>query len=378
MEKIENLVSLAKDLNWEKVFYARDIMNTLGYFKWERFNWAIQRTISSSDEDLTEHIIHIVNKNTGWRPREDYIITFYWLKKVLEKCYDKKPEIKRASTFVNNNLTSNPITSTKSKFKTKKILKQKFLLIKENIDLFYVSLILLILLSTAILYFFSSYTNYFVNNNPSNQLDVVVSSWSVKVEEVIDKEIEIQTQEIQELEQKVQIHNFVNKLNDYISENPNPELYFKSNDLNIRSDFWFTLTWTNLIESYFIFGNKSRFRESCSLLSKNLCLSASKSNLSSFSNFWNKTLNWYENIEVKYSWEKNSSNEDVYCVKYKYKLKNDLSDNYITEIFNYSLSTIDWIDQINQRYCEKVTKWDRNLKCPYKLQNYYCEKIFEN
>lgn len=378
MEKIENLNSLAKDLNWEKVFYARDIMNTLGYFKWERFNWAIQRTILWAWEDISEHIIHIVNKNTGGRPREDYIITFYWLKKVLEKCYDKKPEIKRASTFVANNLTTNPLISKKSNFKTKKIIKEKILLIKENLDIFYVSLIILILLSTAVLYFFSSYTNYFVSNNPSNQVIIPTNSGSVNLEEEIDKEAQIQSQEIKELEEKVQIHNFVTNLENYINENKNPELYSKFNELNIRSDFWFTLTWTNLIESYFIFGNKSRFRESCSLLSKNLCLSASKSNLTSFSNFWNKTLNWYESIEVKYSWEKNSNNEDVYCVKYKYKLKNDLSENYITEIFNYSVWNINWIEQINQRYCEKVTKWNRNLKCPYKLQNYYCEKIFEN
>ena len=132
------------------------------------------------------------------------------------------------------------------------------------------------------------------------------------------------------------------------------------------------LTWTDLIDAYFEFWNKWIYRESCSLLSKKWCLSSSKSDLSDFSNFWKKTKSWYEVIDVYDTWKKNDKNNEVFCLKYRYKLKDDTSDGYITEVFNYSVWEVNWVKQIEQRYCEKIDKNWKNRPCPFELKNYYC------
>jgi len=305
------------------------------------------------------------------------------LYKVLEKCDHTKEPISRAKSYVNNNLKENYFN--KSWFVTKKLVIQKFIQIKSNLDIFYIFMISLILISTGVLYFFSNYSSYFIDlNYKKNEVPVVVNTGNLIIneqnlaKEIVEKEVKNQEKNINTIQKNVDIHNFKKDLEKYIKDYNNPQFYSKNELLNNRTDFWYTLTWVNLIESYFTFWNNKLYRESCSLLSSKLCLSASKWNLYSFSKFFDNTKSWFEDVNVKKVDKKNSKWEDIYCVKYKYKLKDDSSDKYITEVFNYSVSSINWIDQIEQRFCESIDKSWLKRNCPFELKNYFCEKIFEN
>lgn len=375
MDIVSLFDSKLKNLEWEEVYLAREIMNICWYFKWERFNWAILRAINDekNSKNIENHIFHVIKKDTWWRPKEDYYLSLEWVLYVLEKCDQRKNEVILLSNHIKKLLNKSvPIKK-----------ENKFLVFLNNfsknfkLDYFYIFLIISLLTTSWVLYYF--------NQNNSNLLKTIISQNESKnninklkqenktpqEKIVIIKEEKVQQEKLESYDKDILRHNFLKTLNMYI-EKWVWELHTFDKEVNKRSYFSLYLTWTDLIDAYFEFWNKWIYRESCSLLSKKWCLSSSKSDLSDFSNFWKKTKSWYEVIDVYDTWKKNDKNNEVFCVKYRYKLKDDSSDGYITEVFNYSVWEVNWVKQIEQRYCEKIDKNWKNRPCPFELKNYYC------
>ncbi len=159
------------------------------------------------------------------------------------------------------------------------------------------------------------------------------------------------------------------KIENYYKDTPSPEY------LNVRNDLTKTLFWEDLIRGYFEIGNMWKYRDACSLLKNNKCNSSIWSDLNNFSRFWDKIDGWYKVIDIYRSDKQPDNWEIVYCVKYEYKLKQDLNPLPIQEIFQYRLKKReDWLEEISSRVCESKKKWDKVLKCPIETKNLYCRK----
>ncbi len=201
----------------------------------------------------------------------------------------------------------------------------------------------------------------FIIEEKYKNLSNTVMTWSENKEELKE---EISDKNINFV--KEDIKTFDSDLENYLKSPQKFNYFYK--DSNPRNDFTKTLSWENLIKSYFVFWNNWLYRDSCSLLSKNKCNTLSKW-LYVFEDVFKKTYSWYEDISIT----KSLKDENIYCVKYKYKLKYDTSNEYIEEVFNYNLNKKNWNYEISNRYCEQIKKWDRNIKCPFTLKNYYCK-----
>lgn len=139
----------------------------------------------------------------------------------------------------------------------------------------------------------------------------------------------------------------------------------------LPNDRW---NWENLIKNYFTFWNLWEYKRACDLLRSDKCNSIDGRNLGLFTRFWKK-LEWgYDVLDIyKPESQPYGVEETVYCVKYEYKLKNDLSPDKIREIFQYRVAKKEnWEEEITLRICESKTKWTRTLSCDKKNDSPVC------
>lgn len=157
------------------------------------------------------------------------------------------------------------------------------------------------------------------------------------------------------------------KINNYYPDTKNPEY------LNERDEFTSTLFWNDLIEAFFELWNFWKYREACSLLNRNTCNSSIGSNISWFLNYWKK-LDWgYKILNIHLSNKVPDNWEKVFCVRYEYKLKQDMSSDKIQELFQFRVrEREDWLEEITSRVCEKIIKWNKEKRCPIMTSNLYC------
>lgn len=374
MDIIQQFESKLKIVGWEKVYSAREIMKILWYDKWERFLWAIQRAMWEivDERKRDENFFFTTDKSTGWRPREDVLLTLWACYFVLQKCDDRKENVRVIKKYLDEIL---------SEKKSEKQIIYSFP--KINMEKIFVICSILFLVF-SVWFYLKNYTNFLNIKSNGSILDYTVTK----------REISEQKQK-----QEIVLKDYDNKIfapqvewkKDLFPPQPENSLFsyiewipqiwiLKSYDLseykkfldgfNLRTDFMKNYFWTWLIEAYFELWNHKAYRDSCSLLSTKMCLSWSKTNLIDFSNFWEKTLAWYTIKEVKQV--EDTPDKNIYCVEYKYKLKNDLSNEYITETFNFTTQKKWGYEQIAGRFCEKIEKWWRQLKCPFELNKYYC------
>ncbi len=142
---------------------------------------------------------------------------------------------------------------------------------------------------------------------------------------------------------------------------------------NLTSDEG-TTKWKEIIKNFFEYGNKWDYLKACNLLTKDKCFSTDWKNLWLFSRFWTKLDGWYTILSVEKAKEQPTADETIYCVKYEYKLKDDLSPDKIKETFQYRLiKTEDWTEKIKSRVCEEITKWWKNIKCSVITPKFYCK-----
>lgn len=363
MDIISQFEFKAENIWWINYYRARNIMKIFWYDKWERFEWAINRTTSKiKDEKVMNDNFFPVEIKTKWRPWRDYLLTKWACYLLVQNCDDRKQEVQILKkylwdVYLNQKIKKDLFLEYEN--------KRSYKFLKNIVPLF---LLIIILVLT-----FSFYFDFFKENTNSNNQNDIINYVKNKANEIKDNNFlnEKEAPEnaftwniISDEEIFIPEVSFQQELNEYINSWWNNN-YKDIENLNSRNDFTLSLTWENLVKSYFVLWNNDFFRDSCSLLSQKYCNSWSK-NLSSFNSVWEKTKSWYEvlNVEEKEKW--------IYCVKIKYKLKDDLSDNYIEETYNYQTSTYNWIEYISWRFCEKIKKWEKNIPCPFKLNNYYC------
>lgn len=360
MENLEILFeSKRQNVWWKKMYKARDIMNIFWYHKWERFLWAIQRAIKDINDKniISKNFIKIIDRNTWGRNRQDYYLTLEGVYLVLQKCDNRKEEVKHMIKY---------IKKLKQIWKELKITKNK----KNNF--LYSVFLILFLIFFLVFYFLLQQILLKYQNIIDLKKDDNVFIDDLKKELIISSIKQEEKKKENKLESKQNIEMSISLQEKYDLFKKNINSYkdiFIWWNFNLRNEFTISLLWEDLIKYMFIFWNDWFFKESCSLFSKNICLRSSK-DLSSYSNFFLKTISWIKNIEVKKSnWWKNR-----YCVTYEYNLKNDVNPNVIKETFLYILWEKNWVFQIEKRFCQKITKWNKNIPCPYKLKSYECIK----
>ncbi len=357
MDIISIFESALEENHWEKLFRARIMMKAFWYNKWERFEWAIQRAMDSlADEKKNENFFPEEKKTTGWRPSRDYLITRGWCYILLKFCDGRKSEVQELKKYLeqlylNSKIATQKVTdirSKKNKFFTGEVMFLVGILIVFFGTLLYVS---------KIFHFFDT---------PENQFFVPKEFLPKQEIQVLEEKyisLDAQTHPTPE-QQETMISQ--NHLQNYIDAWGGKFMWNISSSINPRTDFTQKLDDTDLIEAYFTLWNAWLYHESCSLLQKKSCNAFSKS-VSGFANFWEKTTSWHEIIELK------KVDEWKYCVKYQYHLKNDKSENFIIETFQYhTQKTSAWWEEITGRFCEKIEKWGRNIVCPFRLNEYVC------
>lgn len=374
MDLITQFETKLKMIGWEKVFSSREIMEICWYTKWERFYGAIGRALEEIDEmTKQENFFFVVDSATWGRPKEDVLLTLWGCYLVLKKCDERKENIQILLAYLEE-LLSPPLQD--------KTHKDSF-----RFDQIFIWLLSLFLVFTF-WYYLMNFSEYAYSSKKNHILKDAVTKKDIQVQKKLqddvllayDQKIFSAEELLGETIQKPTILSFRDTLKTYIQTLPQ-NLGMKSLPVsdfidvalgyNKRSEFSKKLLWEDLIIAYFVFWNSEAYRESCSLLSPKYCLSSSKSNLAQFSAFWTKTLGWYENLSVKkvsQEWDKT-----MYCVSYNYRLKNDTSNEFLYEVFNYTTQTTGGYEQIVGRYCEKIQKWSKNIACPFQLKQYYCK-----
>lgn len=375
---IEKFESKKEIINWEKVYRAREIMNIFWYNKWERFEWAIRRTIESIDNKKTikDNFKELDVLYTWWRPKKDFLISRWWCYLLLKRCDQRKQEVILLQNYLKNLYLDIKI----NKIETENYNIKKHFFRKKDFSFEWIFWIFVIFLFVITFFFYNSTKNEFlIDEKTKIQINQIEQNYKKLSQEVIKNNEIIQKneKETQKIEEKLNDKSLVTpqiisieidfeqKLENYLKEPLKFNYYYK--DSNPRNDFTKTLTGIELIKTYFYLWNNLLYKDSCSLLSRNKCNALSKG-IYVFENVFKNTFDWYQIIDLK----KSEKDQNIYCVKYKYKLKNDTSNEYITETFNYVLQNKNWNEEITSRFCEKITKWNRVIKCPFTLKNYYC------
>lgn len=347
---ILNFESNSVILDWEKYYPARQIMKVVGYNKWERFLGAINRAVDwiNDREIIEKNFIFRTIKNTWWRPKEDVFLTIEWVLYVLKASDQRKMEVWELTIYIEE-LIKNIELNNKNLWR-KKIFNfyfilffiiiflifwyfftRNFLKLKEKTDSFFVSKVEIEKMMLKDFINFNKYTNLGEKNINNNEDNI-----SNSLENIVD----------------------ISKL----------ELNEVNSEINKRSSFTENLKWEDLIQAFFAFWNIKNFRDSCSLLSKELCNVDYNYNSEVYKNYWEK-VNWEYNLN---SVKEIPEMKWHYCVNYDYLLKNDISWNKINETMHYVIDEKNWNYEISKRMCEQITKNWRNIPCPFELNNYYC------
>lgn len=374
---------------WEKYFPAREIMQVAWYYKWERFYWVIQKSVSleKNKDFLEKHFLFQTIKNTGWRPKENVYLTLEGCYSVFKNADNRKNEIIVLLDYLKNEILKNTQNDKKvvfSKYSFKNIL---LILLGFCVS---ISIILWFLykiwyfnweklvsqketkkeMDDVILKDFSNFNKYIPGAVPEDIQQKLNQKYKDDIEtQKLEEEKLKQKEEADKLKQEEELKKQQEESKKTSLEQIKNAYLYKIYDwFNLRSDFTRYLSGSELINNYFTFWNNKMFRDACSLLSKKWCITNNNFEWYSFIKQWEKVDNWYEILSI----QEKDKEKGYYCVKYRYKLKNDLSDWYITETFNYVLNKVWDSYEISKRLCEKIEKDWRKIPCPFELNQYYC------
>lgn len=375
MDIIWEFESKLKIIGWEKVYSARELMKIFGYNKWERFLWAINRAKEDlmDEKKIEENFLIVIDKETWGRPKEDVLLTLWACYLVLKKCDERKENVKILLNYLDDILQE------------KKQKKVTFSFQYEIWFWFLVSCFIVL----SVLFYLKNYTTFLypdINNIGKDMLTKKEFIHQIEKQEEVFQEFDNmlflpeENQEVSEKSSQIWYEDiFESEFREYLDtmsffwnlkqQDEKKYINFHS-DFNQRTLFTQKLSWEDLIKSYFLFWNQKAYKDSCSLLSKKFCLSGAKWSFADFWNYWEKTKDGYFIQEVKEVVGEKEKN--IYCVSYSYKLKNDTSNEYITETFNFTTQKNGEYEQIVGRFCEKIEKAGKNIKCPFELNNYYC------
>lgn len=133
---------------------------------------------------------------------------------------------------------------------------------------------------------------------------------------------------------------------------------------NVRSPALEDLDGKELIQAWFDQMNEGRWKDACSLMTKDKCDTANGGDVLNHSKEpRTKALNGYQDVQV---WHAAAAPKDLWCVKYKYQERQSVVSRDIVLIMQYKLSPrSDSGEDIASRLCEK--EWmgelgDQNCK----------------
>lgn len=370
-----------KQDNWNKVYRsARDLMPLLWYKKWERFYWVIGKAIKkNTKKGINTNTIFVLKEpeSTWGRPRIDFELSKYACYLISLEADIKKKEVEFARIFFEHELRSDNKKYEKIKNENKAIIedtKKKLQEESKNIEMrfftqrsafdkikslfwFLFKLVLIVILLSILLK---------ILLNTSIEREWLDNISNFKLKDVDFLEIEESKEDFIEINKITNELTLEERINDYIDNYSN---FSYSRNTN-RNEFTNWLKWAHLVKSFFLLWNNWFIKDSCSLLNIYKCNPLS--NLSSFWNFWDKTVDWYF---IDYVYEVSKTDEwTIYCVKSNYKLKDDLNPNRIEETYHY-ITNINskWVEEIVSRVCESIKKWERNISCWYNTSVKYCD-----
>lgn len=92
------------DETWFEFWSARELMNSLWYTKWQKFEWVIEKAKESCKNSwmkIDEHFLPGPVKTSllWWRPKEDYFLTRYACYLIAQNWDSRKVEISLAQTY---------------------------------------------------------------------------------------------------------------------------------------------------------------------------------------------------------------------------------------------------------------------------------------
>jgi len=359
-KKKEFLLQKTRQRDGETFFSARDVMTMCGYDKWERFRGCVEKAMKIekdekrlSKEQIKRHFL-FKTTNTGGRPREDILLSLWAMDRVLEQCDERKKEVADMKKIIWS------ISSWESEDIPQESVQQR-----NSIFIGVLTFVVIVIMGIYLLSFFRQ-----------------TSEEDIHQEEIAAQQ-QKEMEDMQKYEIAQQFQKYSSELEDYIEQipqNPSGEWEIVSREIeeyqqesplfNYRTDFVNTLAGEKLIEAYFAFGNEKLYRDACGILTPNAC-NPLADDLTPFSRFWNRTVNGYENIAITHV--QDNQQEQIYCVTYTYRLKDDLVDEDIKEVFHFNTFKDGDLEQITGRYCESVEKWGVKRSCPVPSASQYCQ-----
>ncbi len=93
-----------EDETWFEFWSARDLMKTLWYSQWRRFEWIIDKAITSCENSWNEAEKHFLpeaakTSKVWWRPKKNYLLTRYACYLVAQNWDSRKVEVSLAQTY---------------------------------------------------------------------------------------------------------------------------------------------------------------------------------------------------------------------------------------------------------------------------------------
>lgn len=113
------------DETWFEFWSARDVMKTLWYVKWQKFEWVIEKAKKSCENSwqvIKDNFLSqdeflpapVKTSITGWRPKENYFLTRYACYLIAQNWDPRKLEIAFAQTYFASQTRKQEITEQRN------------------------------------------------------------------------------------------------------------------------------------------------------------------------------------------------------------------------------------------------------------------------
>jgi len=92
------------DEDWFEFWSARDLMKALGYIKWQKFIWVIEKakvSCENSNQNAEKHFLPepVKTSKAWWRPKENFLLTRYACYLIAQNWDSRKMEISLAQSY---------------------------------------------------------------------------------------------------------------------------------------------------------------------------------------------------------------------------------------------------------------------------------------
>jgi DNA-damage-inducible protein D len=127
------------DETWFEFWSARDLMNVLGYSKWQKFEWVIEKakiSCKNSWQEIDKHFLPepVKTSKVWWRPKENYFFTRYACYLIAQNGDSRKTEISFAQTYFASQTRKQEISELQTDENKRLEARQKLKISEEKIE----------------------------------------------------------------------------------------------------------------------------------------------------------------------------------------------------------------------------------------------------